>query len=120
MSFTCSLSPHLHTKFKCQVQIMILEGPGQNVLIASSFPLVSLKVIDLQLKTFSLDSSGFGFLRANSVGRRDEQCSTDCAMASMVHLSSGRACSSRVNGPCLVRVSSSTLAQEDNSTATKS
>lgn len=40
-------------------------------------------------------------------------------MSSMVHLSSGRACSSSVKGPCLVRVSSSTLAQEESSTATK-
>lgn len=40
-------------------------------------------------------------------------------MSSIVHLSSGRACSSSVNGPCLVRVSSRTLAQEESSTATK-
>lgn len=40
-------------------------------------------------------------------------------MSSIVHLSSGRACSSSVNGPCLVRVSSSTLAQEESSTATR-
>lgn len=72
-----------------------------------------------QLKTCSLDSSGFDFLSAVSAGRRDEHCSRDCAMSSIVHLSSGRACSSSVKGPCLVRVSSSTLAQEDSSMATK-
>ena len=61
----------------------------------------------------------FDFLSASSAGKRDEHRSRDCAMSSIVHLSSGRACSSRVNGPCLVRVSSSTLAQEESSVATK-
>ena len=61
----------------------------------------------------------FDFLSASSAGRRDEHRSRDCAMSSIVHLSSDKACSSRVNGPCLVRVSSSTLAQEESSVATK-
>lgn len=99
--------------------MMIFPGQSQHVLITSSSPFGSFRVIYSQLKTCSLDFSGFDFLSASSAGKRDEQCSRDCAMSSIVHLSSGRACSSSVNGPCLVRVSSSTLAQEDSSMATK-
>lgn len=118
LSFAHS-SPFCTQDSNVNQEMMIIPSQSQNVLIISSSPFVSFRVTHSQLKTCPLDSSGFDFLRANSAGRRDEQCSRDCAMSPIVHLSSGRACSSSVNGPCLVRVSSSTLAQEESSTATK-
>lgn len=96
-------------------QEMILPGRPHSVLTASSSLFVSLRVIYPQLITWSLELSDFSFLNVSSSGRRDVQRSRDCSMSSMVHLSSGRACCASVKGPCLVRVSSSTLAQEESS-----
>lgn len=94
---------------------MILPGRAQSVLTVSSSLFVSLRVMYPQLKAWSLDGSDLDFLNVSSSGRRDVQRLRDCAMSLMVHLSSGSACCASVKGPCLVRVSSSTVAQEESS-----
>lgn len=72
-----------------------------------------------QLTAVSSGCSVLNFLWDGSPGRRDMQCSKDRAISSIVHLSSWSACSSSVNGPCLVRVSSCMLAQVESSTVQK-
>lgn len=60
--------------------------------------------------------SGVPQVSASGSSESEQGC-RERRMCSSVHCSSGKACSSRVNWPCLVRISSFTWAHEDSAAA---